>query len=199
MRALKFKFIRIGGGGMREEGKRGGKGEKDYGAADSASPATRARQHSPGSRSPPFAIPPLFHYSGMDVGIKAVDERSKNFNSIKEEPKKRCLLLSPLSLSLPFLSSSHACYTSGQKRERYKPPLPLLSSWKIASTRFHPRDTPHPVLHLIISLLSSNYRNKIIISRRFPPLPSPCYLLLPSSITSRKRGFARISGCRGMS
>lgn len=160
MRALKFKFIRIGGGGMREEGKRGGKGEKDYGAADSASPATRARQHSPGSRSPPFAIPPLFHYSGMDVGIKAVDERSKNFNSIKEEPKKRCSLLSPLSLSLPFLSSSHACYTSGQKRERYKPPLPLLlPSEKLPRRDFIPEIHPTPfcisssVFYLVITVI----------------------------------------------
>lgn len=60
-RALKFKFIRIGGGGKREK--------DEEGQADSASPATR--QDSPGSRSPPFAIPPLFHYSGMDVRIKA--------------------------------------------------------------------------------------------------------------------------------
>lgn len=110
MRALKFKFIRIGG-----EGRKKGEGRA---RADSASPATRARRHSPGSRSPPFAIPPLFHYSGMDVGIKAVDERSKNFNSIKEEPK-RCSLVFPL----PF--SPHAWYTSGQKkRERERDFLP---------------------------------------------------------------------------
>lgn len=104
---------------MREEGKRGGKGEKDYGAADSASPATRARQHSPGSRSPPFAIPPLFHYSGMDVGIKAVDERSKNFNSIKEEPKKRCLLapFSPLPFSPFSLLLARVLYEWTKERE----------------------------------------------------------------------------------
>lgn len=144
MRALKFKFIRIGGGGMREEGKRGGKGEKDYGAADSASPATRARQHSPGSRSPPFAIPPLFHYSGMDVGIKAVDERSKNFNSIKEEPKKRCLLasFSPLPFSPFSLLLARVLYewTKEREIETSSPPPLLLKNCldEIPSPRYTP-------------------------------------------------------------
>lgn len=108
----------------------------------------------------------------MDVGIKAVDERSKNFNSIKEEPK-RC------SLVFPLLFSPHAWYTSGQKKRERKrdflpPPPPLKNCLdEIPSPRYTP--PPSSVLHLI-SLLSSNYRNKIIISRRFllepPPLPS---------------------------
>lgn len=172
---------------MEEDKRRGGKGE-GRARADSASPATRARQHSPGSRSPPFAIPPLFHYSGMDVGIKAVDERSKNFNSIKEEPK-RCSLV-PSS----FLSSRVVYKRTKEAREKERDLLSPSSPLKNCLDEIpeiHPTPPPSSVLHLI-SLLSSNYRNKIIISRRFlPPLPSP--------ISLRKRGFARISGCRGMS
>lgn len=118
-----------------EDKRRGGKGE-GRARADSASPATRARQHSPGSRSPPFAIPPLFHYSGMDVGIKAVDERSKNFNSIKEEPK-RCSLV-PSS----FLSSRVVYKRTKEAREKERDLL-SPSSPPEKLPRRDSRDTPH--------------------------------------------------------
>lgn len=77
MRALKFKFIRLEQGKERErkrEKRRGRDGtkrkEKRDGTRQTASPATRATIRFSRSRSPPFAIPPLFHYSGVDAGIK---------------------------------------------------------------------------------------------------------------------------------
>ena len=80
----------------------------------------------------------------MDVGIKAVDERSKNFNSIKEEPKKRCLLapFSPLPFSPFSLLLARVLYewTKEREIETSSPPPLLLKNCldEIPSPRYTP-------------------------------------------------------------
>lgn len=77
-----------------------------------------------------------------------------------------------------FLSSRVVYEWTKEARERERLPSPSSPLKNCLDEIPSPRYTPLPssVLHLI-SLLSSNYRNKIIISRRFllepPPLPSP--------------------------
>lgn len=121
-----------------------------------------------------------------------MDERSKNFNSIRRNRRSGALSLSP-SLPLPLLARVYCAQVDKRSqrergREREIPSLP--PSLPFPPEKLPRRDSipgyapPPSVLHLISLLLSSNYRNKIIISRRFlyppraPLLPPPLVLYI---------------------